>query len=205
MKSISTRLLVAALLMPLGAAAYEQGDTLLRVGATTVQPHDGYKPDNVRVGNDTQLGLNIVYMVADNVGLELLLATPFEHDIKLKGVGVVGSTKHLPPTLSVQYYFANSSPLTPYLGIGLNYTDFFDENLDAVGYDNIELEKSTGFALQLGADFAINQHWGVNLDVRWVDIDTRVTDTPAGDPAGVKGIDVKVDPLVYSLTALYKF
>lgn len=184
-----------------GAMAYEQGDMLVRVGATMVKPDDGATPDDVWAKGNTQLGINFVYMATNNIGIELLAATPFEHDIHLKGTGKVGTTKHLPPTLSVQYYFNKSSIVTPYLGVGLNYTTFFDENLSALGLDNIELKDSFGVAVQAGMDIALGNNWGINFDVRKISIDTEV------DKKGttVDGLKVDIDPMVYSITALYKF
>lgn len=205
MKPVTVCALLTALCVPAAASAYEQGDVLLRAGATSIQPDDSGKPDDVWADDATGLGLNAVYMASDNVGIELLLSAPFKHDIKAKGSGKVGSTKLLPPTLSVQYYFANSSLVTPYVGAGINYTVFFGETIDAPGYDNIELKNSTGAAIQAGADFAINDNWGVNLDIRWIDIDTEVDSVPAGDPLDANGAEVQIDPVVYSLTAVYKF
>lgn len=200
----TSKLIFATLLSATAAMsveAYEQGDVLLRVGATQVAPDDGATPDDIWAKDNTQLGLNVVYMATNNIGVELLAATPFKHDIHLKGTGKVGTTKHLPPTLSVQYYFNNSSFVTPYLGVGLNYTVFFDENLAELGIDNIELKDSFGVAVQAGVDFAINDKWGINVDVRKITIDTEVDKKGTG----VDGLKVDIDPMVYSITALYKF
>ncbi len=103
------------------ALAYRGGDIIVRVGATTIDPTDvesdtltlngeklpGTEVD--KIDKDTQLGLTGVYMFTDYLGLELLAATPFKHDIKVKGLGAlgireVGNTKLLPPTLSAQLY-----------------------------------------------------------------------------------------------------
>ncbi|MFT7184805.1 MAG: outer membrane protein [Pseudohongiellaceae bacterium] len=35
------------------------------------------------VDNDTQFGLTLTYMITNRVGLELLAAIPFEHDVCL--------------------------------------------------------------------------------------------------------------------------
>jgi outer membrane protein len=186
---------------PLTSLAYEQGDVIVRAGATQVQANNDYDPDGVSANSNTQLGINIVYMATDNIGVELLAASPFKHDIKHKALGVIGSTKQLPPTLSVQYYMNNSSIITPYVGAGLNYTVFFDENLDALGIDNIELKDSAGLSLQAGVDIALNDNWGLNIDIRQIDIDTEVESSSGA----ADGLDVYIDPLVYSFTALYKF
>ena len=105
------------------------------------------------VNNNTQLGLTFGYMVTDNIGVELLAATPFEHKVTLTGVGKIAKVKHLPPTLMAQYYFGHSEDkLRPYLGAGLNFTTFFDEKfnnnetVNALGLNSLDLKNSWGFA-----------------------------------------------------------
>jgi outer membrane protein len=61
-----------------------------------------------------------------------LAATPFKHDVLLGDSTEqikVGSVKHLPPTFSFQYHFMPDSKFRPYVGLGPNYTTFFDETL----------------------------------------------------------------------------
>ena len=128
------------------AQAYQQGDWILRAGATTVDPDTDSDDINLPTGlvakaevdDDTQLGIIPVYMLTDKFALEVLAATPFEHDIEAQGQGAIkgvnldaGSTKHLPPTVSVQWYpRGGKDGWQPYLGLGVNYTIFFDEDVD---------------------------------------------------------------------------
>ena len=54
--------------------------------------------------------------------------TPFSHSVSTPGLGEVAKVKHLPPTLMAQYYFGDAnSKVRPYVGAGINYTTFFDE------------------------------------------------------------------------------
>lgn len=55
--------------------------------------------------NDTQLGLTFTYMATDNIGVELLAATPFRHKVGLGPTGTTATVRQLPPTLMAQYYF----------------------------------------------------------------------------------------------------
>lgn len=196
--------------------AYEKGDWVVRVGMTSVAPDDS--SSNVVVGgtdlgigvgvdNNTQLGLNFVYFFKPRLAIEVLAATPFSHDIGLDTVGALGSTKHLPPTISANYYFADpSAKLQPYLGAGINYTVFFDEeftsaNSDA-GFSELELDNSLGLAAQVGVDYMLNQNWLLNASIRWIDIDTEANFDLNGSAGSV---DVDIDPFVYSITAGYRF
>ncbi|WP_158768191.1 OmpW family protein [Paraglaciecola sp. L1A13] len=210
----------------LGSAhAYEPGDIIVRAGLTTVAPDESSSNVTVQdVGNvgmgtsvnsDTQLGLNVVYMFSDNIGLELLAASPFKHDINLTdtqdndlglGDGKLAQSRQLPPTLSVIYYLPVSETIQPYLGLGLNYTVFFDEEFvgsrENQSFNNLSLEESFGIAAQIGMDYKLDEHWLVNASVRYIDIDTRANFDVLDLPAKVS---VDVDPWVYSVMLGYKF
>src|SRR5690606_18520805 len=112
----------------------------------------------------------------------------------------VGETKHLPPTVSLQYHFAPAAKFRPYVGVGVNYTLFFSEDTQgALAGSKLELDPSFGLAAQLGADIALNDDWFVNLDLRWVDIDTDAT------LDGASLGSVAIDPVVFGLSIGRRF
>jgi outer membrane protein len=208
--------LIAVVTMSAGQAYAKEGDWITRVGVATVDPDSGSNTSNlgvdlkIEVEDDTQMGITAVYMVTDHIGLELLASTPFEHDIKSKYLGVdVGSTKHLPPTLNLQYYFLGvDSSFRPYAGVGVNYTIFFDEDssgqFDAIaGKNNISLEDSWGLSLQVGADYHINENWLVNAAV-W-NLDIQTTARIKTENLGLVRTDVDINPWVYMIGVGYKF
>ena len=227
---LSASLVALALAAPL-AHAHEAGDILIRAGAITVNPKADSSSVKVDQGplagadlggkatmsSDTQLGLNFAYMITDHVGIELLAATPFEHDVKLKGTGLaaangkLGTLKHLPPTLSVVYYPLDSkSVFQPYVGAGINYTWIYDEHVgsraSAEGFDNFKAKNSWGMAWQLGADYMLTDNIMINAQARYIDIDTRATvENNAVAPGTRAKVNVDVDPWVYMVGLGYKF
>jgi len=202
-------------------SAYEQGDILLRVGVITASPNDdssvithsvlgAVANTSAGVEDDTQLGITGTYMFSIHIGLELLAATPFEHDITTQGLGVpvAGSAKHLPPTLCLQYYpLKKESRFQPYIGVGLNYTTFFSEKptaamTTALGFTDLELDDSFGVAAQLGFDVLIKNNWLFNVGLWYADIDTTATFSGGGNSATV---DVEIDPIIFNIGLGYKF
>lgn len=187
-------------------ASLEAGDILVRGGFHQVSP----KSDNgslvdgtfdVDVGDSTRLSGTLTYMATPNVGIEVLAALPFEHNIRLDGLGNVGSTKQLPPTVSVQYHFSGTGmPFRPYVGVGLNYTNFFDTNTRGPLEDSrLSLDDSWGLAGQIGVDIPVAEDWFVNADLRYIDIETKAK--LDGDRIGT----VKVDPTVFGLSLGRRF
>lgn len=211
-KKIISGIIAAALFSAAGVAnAHQAGDIIVRAGAVTVAPDESSGDvlgfGEFDVNNDTQLGLNFGYMLTDNFGIELLAATPFSHDVKLAGLGKIADTKQLPPTLVAQYYFGTAtSNLRPYIGIGVNYTNFFDNDFTdgakELGLDNLSMSNSWGLAGQVGIDYQVNKDWLVNASVWYAQIDTDVKFTMAGDNYKV-GTDI--DPWVYMVSVGYVF
>lgn len=190
--------------------AHQAGDVIVRAGIAVVAPNESSDPvatfGEFQVNSNTQLGINFAYMVTDNIGVELLAATPFEHDVSLAGVGKIAETKQLPPTLMAQYYFADGhNKLRPYIGVGVNFTNFFDNHftndLDGALTD-LSLSNSWGIAGQIGADYIVNDDWLVNAAVWYAQIDTDVKFKLAGQATT---IETDIDPWVYMLSVGYKF
>ena len=199
----------------------------VNVGAITVAPNDSSSTLNVvesvaglpagstqvAVNTNTQLGLTIDYKINNQWTAELIAATPFSHDISVKGSAIdgldVGNTKHLPPTLVAQYHFdMGNSNLDPFVGVGVNYTKFYDASASdtlkttlralnvTTANDEVDLalDDSFGVALQAGVNYKINDHWGAHVAISKIDIDTQANVTVNGN--SIQKVDVQIDPMV---------
>lgn len=207
---IARILVSSAMLISANAWALGAGDWFGRIGASMVDPDSssgevpGIPGSGVEVDDDTQLSFTIGYMMTDNIGVEVLGALPFTHQIQgtgtISGLGEIAETKHLPPTVSVQYYFMPRAAVRPYVGAGVNYTYFFDEETKgALAGTSIDLDDSWGVAGQVGVDIDIPNNWFVNLDGRYIDIDTEAT------LGGTDTVDVQIDPWVFTLALGRRF
>ncbi|QJQ99625.1 OmpW family outer membrane protein [Halomonas sp. PGE1] len=207
---LAAGLAAAAFTTSTQALAYGAGDFFARLGVAKVAPKSdngelnlaGLDPSlssyGVNVEDDTGFAFTLGYRFHDNVGVELLAALPFKHDFQVDGV-TGGSTKHLPPTLTVQYYplGGTAALVQPYVGVGVNYTRFSSEKTD-IGLD-LDLSSSWGAAGQVGVDLLINDNWALNAAAWYIDIDTD---------AKIEGVDVgtiKIDPLVVMGGISYRF
>lgn len=178
--------------------AYDAGEIIVKAGVAHVAP----KSDNlslpgaeVEVKGDTQLGLTLTYMATPLIGVELLAATPFKHKIEVNG-DTAGTVKHLPPTVSGQYYPLGDTDnkFQPYVGLGVNATFFFDEEgvADALG----PMNNSYGLALSAGLNYNIDDRFVANVAVWQIDIDSELDEI---------GEDVEIDPLVFMVGGGYRF
>ena len=201
--ALGLALAIAGLATP--ALAQSAGDWTLGVGVHQVNPKSGNGALAggtlaVDVDSDVKPTITFEYFVRENLGIEVLAALPFKHDIAIDGLGTVGSTRHLPPTVSLQYHFNSAGTVSPFLGAGINYTTFFsEEGKGALAGDRLELDDSWGLAAHAGLDFKIGERGAVRVDVRWADIDTEVSLN------GARLGSANIDPLVYGAAYVWKF
>ncbi|WP_111748764.1 OmpW/AlkL family protein [Salinisphaera orenii] len=204
------------------ASNLSAGSWILRGGASRVVPDEDTGGVNgplspamngahVSVDSDTKFSVTLAYMVTDHIDLELLGAAPFKHHAEISGGALdgadLGSIKHLPPTLSLDYHFDTGTPITPYIGAGVNWTIFFDEDIagDArgAGVKSLELSNSVGPAGQIGVDWELPYHLLLNANVRYIDIDTNAHVKTAG--GGNTKVNLDIDPWIYTLALGYRF
>lgn len=183
------------------AVALEAGDWVVRGGPAYVDPTGdsdevpGVPGGRAEADGDWSFGFSVGYMVTDNWSVDLLAATPFRHDID--GVGSLagnklGTTKHLPPTLSLLYYFDPDAKVRPYAGLGVNYTTFFDtHSAGPIEGADMELDDSIGPAVNVGMDIELQDGWFANAAVWYIDLETEA------HVEGIESFDVQINPLVF--------
>ncbi len=183
----------------------EAGDWLVRAGITNIDPDDDggdFADTNLefQVKSSASVSTEVTYMITDNIGVELLAAYPFEHDVTIESLGNVGDTRHLPPTLSLQWHFTQFGAFKPYIGAGLNWTYFFDEDTRGpVEGSDLDLDDSWGAAFQVGVDYNITDRWFINGSVRYIMIETEAE--LDGNDIG----DVTIDPWLLGAHIGYRF
>lgn len=207
------RIILASLIAAAAAqpAQAEAGDVYLRLRGIVVAPNEAsgsvlpaFQGEKVKVDNSIMPEVDVTYMATDHIGFELIAATTKHTASGRTGttgsIGDLASTWVLPPTLTVQYHPVAKGPVRPYVGAGVNYTLFYSEKASsgleaAVGETRVRMKDSLGWAAQAGVDFDINERVFLNLDVKYIDIDTSARlDTTA---AGTQRVRVSLDPFVF--------
>ena len=188
----------------------EAGDVLLRVRGILVAPTEktsGIRPtfptEHASVNNSVMPEVDVTWMATDAIGFELIAATT-KHSASgtsgtTGGIGKLASTWVLPPTLTAQYHFNSAGTVRPYVGAGINYTIFYSEKASsglksAVGPTSVRMSDSVGWAAQAGIDVDITPKFFLNLDVKYIDMDT--TATLRTTAIGTQKLRVHLDPVV---------
>jgi outer membrane protein len=188
--------LCALLSAPAFAQAPASGPWLVRVRAVHLDSANNDSTGlNLSINNKWLPEVDISYFVTPNIAAELILTIPQKHMLK-SGATDIGTLRHLPPTLTVQYHFAPTATVRPYVGAGLNYTHFSSVNLPA----GVDVKRNSwGPAVQAGLDFPVGKNMVLNVDVKKAYIRTNVS------AAGVDIGKFKVDPVLFGVGIGWRF
>lgn len=171
-----------------------QSDSIPALGVTAM--------DTIEVNDKTIPEVDISYFFTPNWAAELVLTYPQKHDVTLVNNGTrttLGSFKHLPPVLSLQYHFTPGARFQPYVGLGVNYTKISSVKL-AAGAQPLQLEgHSTGLAFNLGADYHLQDNMYLNVDIKKVQLRSDVLAN------GNVVSKVRVDPLLVGVGIGWRF
>jgi outer membrane protein len=199
-KTISKLALGLLAALSLNAIAQEN-PWMVRVRATNLNWDNGQTSTvqalDVNAKDKTIPELDITYFFNKNIAAELVLSYPQRVEVKA-GQSSLGTVTALPPTLLAQYHFTQFGPLKPYVGAGINYTRFGSRDLSTAGTFSVE-KSSVGYAAQIGADYMLTKNWGINLDVKYIQIKTDVLS------AGVSAGTLDLSPIATSVGVTYKF
>ncbi len=154
--------------------------------AADVSAEDAFTPE-----------LDFTYFFTKHVAAELILATS-KHDMAANNGTNLGDVWVLPPTLTAQYHFNPEGTWRPYLGAGLSYIFYYNEDPGAV--TSIEYENGFGYALQAGMDIGLDENWALNFDVKKVYHNTDVSIN-----GGAIRADVDLDPWIFGVGVAYRF
>ena len=204
-------LAVLAALAAAQPAHAEAGDVLVRLRGILVSPTEessGIEPafpsERVSVSDSFMPEVDFTYMATDHIGFELIASTTKHRVSGTSGttgaIGRLASSWALPPTLTAQYHPIVDGPVRPYVGVGVNYTIFWNEEASdaleaAVGRTRVRMSDSFGWATQAGVDIDLSERVFLNLDVKYIDMDTTARlDTTA---AGTQRVRISIDPFVF--------
>ncbi|MFJ2988021.1 OmpW family protein [Collimonas sp. NPDC087041] len=203
MKKTVLAMMVLALGFAAGNATAQESPWQVRVRADYLKPANKSDAvggigasDRLQINDKTIPEVDISYFFTPNWAAELVLTYPQKQDVTLDGQKI-GTFKHLPPTLTLQYHFLPDALFSPYVGAGVNYTRISSVDLlnGAGSLDN----SSWGLALQAGVDYKLDKNWSLNFDVKKVQIRSDVY-------AGGEQISrVKIDPWLIGVGVGYRF
>jgi outer membrane protein W len=177
--------------------------------------------------------LDISYYFNKNFAVEAICCLSYH---SVQGTGIIreagiARTWVFPPSLIFQYHFTNFGAFQPYIGVGVNFTTYFGVKTQgnyfplyarpgaplfgAVGgyvpaqIYTTSISPSWGVVGQIGFDYMLNEHWGVNVDLKRIQMESNAQTsffTPvAGGIYVPTSAKVRVNPWVVGAGVTYRF
>lgn len=218
MKGISVPSMASAAVLSLlggtlaGPVLAGAGDFYVRAGISAMDPDTGSESfssisrSSVRLDSDMTLGGGLGWFVTDYVALEISSSLPYSPDLegnqRLKdlGIGNIGDVNYVPTYLTVNFFFQNTSAVTPYLGGGVAFNKFYDENAKQSGLD-VNLDSTFDPTVLAGVEMDFGAPVLVNFDIRYTMLDTDANFSGAIDET----VEMEIDPVVFTLGVGYRF
>ncbi|MCO7246881.1 OmpW family outer membrane protein [Halomonas sp. Mc5H-6] len=200
-KIVTAAVITAGFAMASQAAlAYTAGDIFVRGGVAKTD----IASDNTNAGgadfdveSENGYSYGVGYLFHDKFGIELNSGEGFEHDLTTAAGDDAGSVERLPINALFNYYPMGGvdSRIQPYVGVGLNYTNFYSEDIGA----GIKVDDSYGAIGQAGLDLAVTNNIMLNGYVSYADVDADITSN--GNNVGA----VDIDPVTVGGGVTYRF
>lgn len=185
-------------------ASPQAGDILVRARAIGIMP---IEKSSTSIGGTADFSTQVVpeldatYFITDQIGVEVIAATA-RHHAKARDTGAgtfdAGSAWVLPPTVTLQYHFTDLDWVKPYIGAGLNYTMYLDE--EPGSQSSLKIKDSFGYALQAGMDVPIDERWSWNFDVKKLFVKAN-----AEWNGGAVSANIDLDPWIVGTGIGYRF
>ncbi len=154
----------------------QAGSFVVRLAVNDIIPEDTGSAvsligGHINVSDTSQAELDLSYFFTDTLAVQLI-ATATKHYLSVANSVLgpkldLGSTFVLPPALVLQYHFFPHTPISPYVGVGLDVAFFFAEAA-APPVDKLSLSTAVGPVLNAGIDYNFSGPWFLNLDVKQI-------------------------------------
>jgi outer membrane protein len=206
MRFVTLLVATATLVSAVPALADELPSNNARIGLYSVFYHVSaddlsgpYVPPgaNIDAKNVETLYLAYVRRLSAHFDVELTLGYPPLQKTVGKGPATLGSVPYdgqiiatarwLAPTLLAEYmFFSEDSRWRPYIGVGINYTNFYDRDSTAQGNaasggpTKLSLTSSVGVAGTVGLTYRIANNWNAYASYSATQVKTRLEADTAG-------------------------
>ena len=167
---------------------------IARIGIHPVHP----KPEpngEFKTDSDAGFSLGATYLFSKHWALELFAAFPRPHELHVDDERV-GSFEMIPTTATVQYHVTDAGGrMRAYVGLGVGHASIGSEQTRAslAGRD-LDIDDATGIAATAGVDMDIGSKWFINLDARWIDLNSTLQLQGSGSERFI------LDPYMFGLS-----
>jgi len=148
---------------------------------------------NVSMDDSLTAAVEVGYMVTPQFSVSLTGGLPPTEDVMATGTiapyGKLGELQYGPAALMGQYRFNQFGAFQPYVGGGVAVMFVFKD--DDAAATNLEVDNAAGPAVQVGAEWMLNDRFGLFVDYKKAWFDTSASGNLGALPFTA---DIQVDP-----------
>lgn len=212
MKKIAILIVLCTLTFPAHARWLDVTGWYSRVDLSGDPAVEDLRFDNVDFDSEGGFGLSVNFFLGNRFSVQLAAyrfdpEAAFTAADPLVAVGGLGELEVIPLTAVLQIHLLPNSRISPYVGAGVGYVILDDirsrRDLDDVDVDRIDFSSDFGLVFNVGASLALSRIFAVNLDLKYMPVDSAATVVfTQGPPLKT---DVEVNPLIISAGLSLRF
>jgi outer membrane protein len=196
-----------------GSAAAQDGRFFAHVGPGQLAPDEdavistpaGVFPGaNVSLDSSLTAAVEVGYFFSPTVSVSITGGLPPTEDVmgagSLAAAGKLGELNYGPAAVMAQYRFAPMGAFQPYVGAGVAVMYVFGD--DDAAATNLEVENAAGPALQVGAEYMLNERFGLFIDYKKAWFDTEGSGNLGAVPFTA---DIQVNPAFLHAGVAFRF
>jgi outer membrane protein len=126
----------------------------------------------------------------------LFAAFPRPHELHDANDDLVGSFEMIPATATVQYHISDvTGRMRAYVGVGVGHASIGSEQTKgSLAGRRLDIDDASGVTAAAGLDMDIGRRWFVNIDARWMDLNSTLQLNGRGRERFV------IDPYLFGLS-----
>lgn len=160
---------------------------------------------SIETDDGVGLGLSANFYLTERLSTEIgIFGLSFDADMQFQDLEFeMDAVELIPVTLGLQYHFVPQSRWDPYVGAGaawVSASDVQSSDLDNLGVGAIELDDELSWFANAGLGYALGDHFGLAIDVRYIDYEPTTTSKATGATE-----DLELSTLVTSLGLRVRF
>jgi outer membrane protein W len=212
MKKIPILVLLCTLAFPAHARWLDLTAWYSRVDLSGDPAVEDLRFNDIDFDSSGGFGLGVNFFVGNRFSIQLAAyrfdpEAAMTADDPLVEVGGLGELEVIPLTAVLQIHLLPGSRISPYVGAGVGYVILDDvrssRDVQNVDVDRIDFSSDFGLVFNAGASFALSRIFALNLDVKYMPVDSAATVVfTQGPPLKT---DVEVNPLIISAGLSLRF
>lgn len=164
-------------------------------------------PADIDFDGSTGWGVDADIFFGDRLSLDIGASmTPLESNItRRRAVGATGGDIDMIPITGIlRWHLLPNAMIDPYIGGGAAYVLLEDGDDGIEGFDQLDFDDDVGFAVNAGVGIRLGERFGLNVDAKYVPLETNATAVVVGGGETADG-RVEISPIIVSAGLSLRF